>query len=30
MMVTVLSCGNENVNTIDDFENEINEDFIRE
>ncbi len=30
MMVSVLTCCNDNSNTIDDFENEINEDFIRE
>ena len=30
MMVNVLTCGNDNLNNIDDFENEINEDFIRE
>lgn len=30
MMVTVFNCNNETYDTIDDFENEINEDFIVE
>lgn len=30
MMVTVFACNNDNTDTIDDFENEINEDFIIE
>lgn len=30
MMVTVFACNNEVVDTVDDFENEINEDFIVE
>lgn len=30
MMVTVFACNNDVVDTVDDFENEINEDFIVE
>ena len=30
IMVTVFACNNDNTDTIDDFENEINEDFIIE
>ncbi len=30
MMVTVFACNNDGVDTVDDFENEINEDFIIE